>query len=295
MIETQQISIIMNKILCLFFLSCILFIAACNGPSTSKKTTCHDTTMVAKDMKDFAKNEEFKKAHELKDDIAFEPKGEMMEFPSTDGKQGIAYALKASEGGSDYLFVIHEWWGLNSHIKQEAERLQTALGGNINVLALDLYDGKVATTRDDAGKYMQAATEERSQAIIQGAINHAGEAAKIATIGWCFGGGWSLKSSILAGKQGAGCVIYYGMPLQEAEKLKALEADVLGVFAEKDGWITPEVVNKFEETATGVGKKVTIHQFDADHAFANPSSERYNAEAADKANALTLEFLKERL
>ncbi len=245
-------------------------------------------------MKDFAKDEDFKNAHELKDDVPFEPKGEMMEFPSTDGKQGSAYFLKAAEGGSDYLFVIHEWWGLNNHIKQEAERLQADLGGNVNVMALDLYDGKVATNREDAGKYMQATKEERASAIIEGAIQHAGEQAKIATIGWCFGGGWSLKSSILAGEQGVGCVIYYGMPLQEPDKLKPLKADVLGIFAEKDGWITPEVVDNFKETAEGVGKKVEIHQFDADHAFANPSSERYNKEAAMKANVLALEFLKER-
>lgn len=285
----------MDKLLYTLLFGSLLFFAACNNSSSSKSATCHDTTMVAKDMKDFVKDEDFKNAHELKDDVPFEGKGEMMEFPSTDGQQGSAYFLKATEGGSDFLFVIHEWWGLNNHIKQEAERLQADLGGNVNVMALDLYDGKVATTRDDAGKYMQATTEERASAIIEGAIKQAGETAKIATIGWCFGGGWSLKSSILAGEQAAACVIYYGMPLQEAEKLKSLKADVLGIFAEKDGWITPEVVNNFKETAEGVGKKVTIHQFDADHAFANPSSERYNKEAAAKANALALEFLKERL
>ena len=162
-------------------------------------------------------------------------------------------------------------------------------------MALDLYDGKVATTREDAGSYMKSTTEERSNAIIQGAINHAGENAKIATVGWCFGGGWSLKSSILLGEQGAGCVIYYGMPVQEADKIKPLKADVLGIFAEKDGWITPEVVDKFKATATGIGKKVTVHQFDAAHAFANPSSERYDKESATKANALVLDFLKESL
>ncbi|MGB1240884.1 MAG: dienelactone hydrolase family protein [Chitinophagales bacterium] len=274
---------------------CVLFMFSCSNFSSEKKTTCHDTTMVKKDMKDFAKDKDFKEAHELKKDIDFKPKGEMMEFASTDGKQGSAYVLKAAETNPNYLFVIHEWWGLNNHIKQEAERLQAELGGNINVMALDLYDGKVATTRENAGKYMQETTEERASAIIQGAIKQAGEAAKIATIGWCFGGGWSLKSSILAGEQGAGCVIYYGMPLQEAEKLKPLKADVLGIFAEKDGWITPEVVNDFKKVATGVNKNVEVHQFDAEHAFANPSSERYDKESATKANALALEFLKERL
>ncbi|MGB1242198.1 MAG: dienelactone hydrolase family protein [Chitinophagales bacterium] len=285
----------MSKLFYTLLFCSVLFFVGCNNSSSKKSVTCHDTTMVAKDMKDFAKDEDFKNAHELKGDVPFEGKGEMKEFPSTDGQKGSAYFLKALDGGSDYLFVIHEWWGLNNHIKQEAERLQANLGGNVNVMALDLYDGKVATTREDAGKYMQATTEERANAIIGGAIQQAGETAKIATIGWCFGGGWSLKSSILAGEQGAGCVIYYGMPLQEAEKLKPLKADVLGIFAEKDAWITPEVVDNFKETAEGVDKKVSIHQFDADHAFANPSSECYDKEAAAKANGLVLDFLKERL
>ena len=124
---------------------------------------------------------------------------------------------------------------------------------------------------------------------------YAGEDSKVATIGWCFGGGWSLKSSILAGEQGAGCVIFYGMPVQQADQLVNLQAEVLGLFAEKDGWITPDVVNKFEALMKATGKKITTKQFDAEHAFANPSSPRYNEAAAQEANTLALEFLKEKL
>ncbi len=282
----------MLKKLPLLFVCCVLLVAMTACTSSNDKVSCHGD---AKDMKDFADEKKFKEAHELKEDIPFEPKGKMMKFPSTDGKTGSAYVLEGGADNLNYLFVIHEWWGLNDHIKREAERLQAELGEGVHVIALDMYDGKVATTREDAGKYMKASTEERSNAIVQGAINHAGKSAKIATIGWCFGGGWSLKSSILAGEQGAGCIIYYGMPVQEADKLEGLKADVLGIFAEKDGWITPKVVDEFKETAIGIGKNVTVHQFDAEHAFANPSSERYDKESATKANALALEFLQERL
>lgn len=283
----------MLKKLPLSLICCVLLIAiiSCNS-SNNEKISCHGDV---KDMKDFANEDKFKEAHELKEEVLFEPKGEMIEFTSADGKTGSAYVLEGAEDNSNYLFVIHEWWGLNNHIKQEAERLQTELGGSIHVMALDMYDGKVATTREKASEYMKASTQERSNAIVQGAIKHAGKSAKIATIGWCFGGGLSLKSSILAGEQGVGCIIYYGMPVQEADKLEGLKADVLGIFAEKDGWITPKIVDEFKETATGIGKNVTVHQFDAEHAFANPSSERYDKESATKANALALEFLKERL
>jgi carboxymethylenebutenolidase len=86
--------------------------------------------------------------------------------------------------------------------------------------------------------------------------------------------------------------MYYGMPLQKADALAPLKAPILGIFAEKDGWITPQVVANFENLAKATGKSIETHQFDADHAFANPSNPAYKEEAAQKANALALAFLK---
>ncbi|MDX1666790.1 MAG: dienelactone hydrolase family protein, partial [Saprospiraceae bacterium] len=117
----------------------------------------------------------------------------------------------------------------------------------------------------------------------------------IATIGWCFGGGWSLKASIMAEDQGAACVMYYGMPVQTVEQLRPIEADILGIFAENDGHITPEVVEEFKQLAEQAGEDLELHSFEANHAFANPSSPRYKEEAARQANALALQFLKERM
>jgi carboxymethylenebutenolidase len=83
-----------------------------------------------------------------------------------------------------------------------------------------------------------------------------GPKAHIATIGWCFGGGWSLQTSLLAGKKAVACVMYYGMPEQDVNKLKTLNADVLGNFANKDQWINPKVVAKFDADMKAAGKKV---------------------------------------
>lgn len=245
-------------------------------------------------MEDMAGDKKFQEAHETPEKIDHNAKAKLTSFATADGKEAKAYVLKTAETSDKYLFVIHEWWGLNDHIKKEAERLFGELG-NTNVMALDLYDGNVATTREDAGKFMQAVKEERAEAIIKGALAHIGKEAKVATIGWCFGGGWSLKSSILAADQGVGCIIYYGMPVQEPAQLVPLKADILGIFAEKDGWITPEVVNKFESLTKATGKNFVSHQFDAEHAFANPSSPRYKEDAAQKANKLALDFLKNHL
>ncbi|MDB5011123.1 MAG: dienelactone hydrolase family protein [Mucilaginibacter sp.] len=220
--------------------------------------------------------------------------GKPITFKTPDGKESTAYELKAKNPTNNYLLVIHEYWGLNDFVKRESEKIYNDLG-NVNVIALDLYDGKIATTREDAGKYMQQVKDDRAQAIIKGAIAYAGAKARIATIGWCFGGGWSLQASLLAGKQDVACVMYYGMPEKSIERLKTLNTDVLGNFANKDQWINTKVVAQFEADMKAAGKKLYVHQYDADHAFANPSNPSYDSEATKNAYAYTIAYLKPRL
>ena len=247
----------------------------------------------AESMADLSKDSTFQNKHELPEEMTFEGNGRVIEFATDSDQPGTAYALMTEDHSDKYLFVIHEWWGLNDQIKQEADRLFSELD-DVNVLALDLYDGQVASSRDKASEYMQSREQERLESIVRGAIARAGEDAQIATIGWCFGGGWSLRSSILAEDQGVGCVMYYGMPVKEATELAPLKTDVLGIFAKKDKFINEEVINQFEALAAATGKKIDVHWFEADHAFANPSSPRYVEEAAQKANRLALEFLQNR-
>lgn len=220
--------------------------------------------------------------------------GEKFTFKAADGTDASGFMIKAAKPTNNYIFVIHEWWGLNDYIKEISGKLAKDLG-NVNVIALDLYDGKVATTQEMAGQYMQAANEDRIKNIVNGAIKLAGADAKIATIGWCFGGGWSLQSSLLAGKQAVGCVLYYGMPETNVDRLKTLNTDVLGIFANKDAWITPKVAADFKANMEKAGKKLTLKQYDADHAFANPSNPIYDSVASADAYAATLSFLMPRL
>jgi len=142
---------------------------------------------------------------------------------------------------------------------------------------------------------IQSVKTDRLESIIKGAIAYAGTDAKIYTVGWCFGGMWSLQSTLLAGKQAAGCVMFYGRPENNVEKLKTLNCDVIGFFGNKDRSPSPEVVNKFEADMQAAGKKLIANKYDAGHGFANPSNPVFNKEAAADAHAKAVAFLKERM
>lgn len=242
-----------------------------------------------------ASNEKFVSAHEAPLPFNYiSSNGHLITFKTSDGNDGRAFEIKASKPTNKYVLMVHEWWGLNDYIKQEAEKLYSELG-DVNVIAIDLYDGKIATVADSASKYMQATKTERATALINGVYSYMGKDVKIATIGWCFGGGWSLQSAILAGNKASACIMYYGMPETDMSKLKKLNADVLGIFAAKDKWITKDIVNTFEKDMKTAGKKITIKFFDADHAFANPSNPHFNKEFADEAHKMVLAFFKTHL
>ena len=276
-----------NKIFFSFAILATAFLASCSNSPTTEQSN-------ADSMAQFTNDTNFKSAHETPEPIDFKGRGQMMEFRTPDGGMARAYAIKPAETAHKFLFVIHEWWGLNDQIKRESERLFDSLA-NVTVMALDLYDGKLTDNPDEAGKLMAAVKPERCEAIITGALAVAGKDGKVATVGWCFGGGWSLRSSILAAERGAGCVMYYGLPVEKAAELAPIKADILGIFAKKDEWINDKVVGKFDALAKATNKNLSIHWYDAEHAFANPSSPRYNEKAAQEANLLALDFLRKRL
>jgi carboxymethylenebutenolidase len=169
--------------------------------------------------------------------------------------------------------------------------------GNVNVLALDMYDGKVATDKETAGKYMQEFKQERGDVIIKGALSYVGRSARIGTVGWCFGGGQSLLAALLAGKQASACVIYYGMPVEDVNILKKLNSDVLAIWGTQDGWINKEMMDKFSNNMKAAGKKLELKSYDANHAFANPSNPlgTFNEAAYKDSYQATLTYFKARL
>lgn len=220
--------------------------------------------------------------------------GKMIRFKTPDGGEANAYYLEAKVKTNNWIFVFQEWWGLNDNIRRQAEEIFNSLG-NVHVLAPDMYDGKLATDAQTAGKYMGEFKQERGHAIVAGALAFAGTSARVGTVGWCFGGGQALQAAITAGPQAAACVMYYGMPEENIERLKALQTDVLNIWPTEDKWINREVMDKFKKNMAAAGKKLTIESYQADHAFANPSNPRFNQAAAADAYKKTIEYFAARL
>ncbi|MEQ8624656.1 MAG: dienelactone hydrolase family protein [Vicingaceae bacterium] len=279
----------MRKLLKIGHLAVLVILIGCG-----RNQKINEATTSTEEFSELSKEEGFAEKHAEPKAIASNIRGEMISIPVKDGEAAAAYQIKSEKKTKNYLFVIHEWWGLNNHIKNEANKWFEKLG-NVNVLALDLYDGKVATTREEAQEYMSSVDEERIKSIIDAAIETLPLDAELATIGWCFGGGWSLRAAIQAGDKSTACVIYYGMPVKEEEQLKALNAEVLFIYGTQDEWINENVAKAFQANMKQVNKVVEILAFDADHAFANPSGGHYKEKAAKEANEKAYEFLMEKL
>ncbi len=272
---------------------CLVFMCAVLLPYTkiwAQQACCSITnahTAFAMHSNDAA----FNSNHELPLPYQYQGIGKAVTFKGMDGKMARGFELRSETRSDKWLLVFHEFWGLNDYVKKESERLHKELG-NVNVLAIDLYDGKVGSTREEAKTLMQAVDSKRAVAIVEGAIRYTGDNTKIATIGWCFGGTWSLQAALHADKKAVGCVMYYGQPETDIERLSDLDCSVLAIFASQDKWLTPAVAEQFKQNMKKAGKQLTVEMFDADHAFANPSSERYKEKAAQQANAIALKYLQ---
>ncbi|HHH27328.1 MAG TPA: dienelactone hydrolase family protein [Polyangiaceae bacterium] len=223
----------------------------------------------------------------------------MITLSAKGGGDSKAYLSLPTEGEPPRpsVVVIHEWWGLNQHIKHWSDRLAEA---GYAALAVDLYGGEVATNPDEAMKLMKAVDPEAALATLRAALTYLGEAPETkaterASIGWCFGGKWSLELALAEPELDA-AVVYYGHVETSPERLSKLEAPLLAIFGNQDKGIPPEMVDRFEFGLEQAGdKRYTIKRYDAQHAFANPSSERYDQKAASAAWAEVQAFLKKEL
>ncbi len=233
------------------------------------------------------------KDHPFNFDVPTQFNGDMIALMAGKKLSFVAYEANPKEDTGKAILLIHEWWGLNEHIKSVADQLA---GLGYHALAIDLYNEQVAYDPADADQYRKQVKEREANKKITAALRYLSLTSdKVATMGWCFGGGWSLNASLNNPSLVDATIIYYGALVTEPVKLKALKSPVLGIFAKKDAWITPAWVMSFETALNAAGVENQIYSYDADHAFANPSNDRYDEEAYIDAWDKTLTFLRKYL
>jgi carboxymethylenebutenolidase len=213
-----------------------------------------------------------------------------------ENSKGIGGYFTVPEAPGTYpgVVMVHEWWGLNDHMRDMAEQLARE---GYAVLAVDLHKGKVATTPEQAKQYVGELKAAEAIENMQNAVKYLQSkgATKIASLGWCFGGGQALQLAVSGQKLDA-TVLYYGTPVTEAQKLALIKWPVLGIFGEVDTSIPVAKVNEFHTAMDDAGITNSVHIYPGvGHAFANPSGANYASEATRDAWAKTLAFLNQHL
>ncbi|MDQ2869363.1 MAG: dienelactone hydrolase family protein [Acidobacteriota bacterium] len=226
--------------------------------------------------------------------LAAQSPNRIVEFPSGSEKASAYLAAPAGGARKPAVVVIQEWWGLNDFVKGKADAL--AKQGYV-ALAVDLYRGKVATDSDTAHQLMRGLPEDRAIRDLKSAVAYLRtrpdvDGKRIAAIGWCMGGGYSLGLA-LAEPTLAGAVINYGRLVTEDATIASLKVPLLGNFGGQDEGIPPDSVREFERKAKAAGKSVAFKIYpDAGHGFASSTDPKvYRPADAGDADARSSAFL----
>ncbi len=224
--------------------------------------------------------------------------GEIVEFPSN-GSTAQGY-LAVPEGGRGIpVVVIQEWWGLVPHIEDVCERFASE---GFVALAPDLFHGRKASEPDEAGKLMMALNLEQAAKDMSGAVDKVAEVSgsdRVGVTGFCMGGGLALVLASRRPDKIKAAVPWYGLfawPGSEPD-WSTLDAAVLGHYAEKDAYFTPELAEQMHQNMLAAGLDATVHVVPgADHAFFNDTRpEVHDPEASAQCWRETLDFFRETL
>jgi carboxymethylenebutenolidase len=232
---------------------------------------------------------------------AFAADGQDVTFKSgSEDIHGMLYVPANAKAGVKLpaMVVIHEWWGLNDWVKEQAS--EWSQEGYVT-LAVDLYRGKVASTPEEAHELMRGLDQDRAVRDMRAAVAYLKtlkhvDAKRIGSIGWCMGGGYSLQLAI-AEPTLKTAVINYGPPVSDPAKINAIHAELLGIYGAQDRGIPVADVKAFFAAFDKAGKKGQVKIYDdAGHAFENPNNKQgYRAEDAKDAHDLTADWLAKHL
>ena len=206
---------------------------------------------------------------------AFAKPPQQVSFPSGDQTvRGLLY-LPAGTGQHPAIIVIHEWWGLNDWIKQQASELA---GQGYVTLAVDLYRGQVATDPETAHELMRGLPQDRGVHDLVAAVHfleqrNEVDRQRIGAVGWCMGGGYAALLAVADPDLRAVAINYGSLPT-DPTALRKIHAAVLGNFGALDRGITPADVHGFADAMRAMGKPVDVKVYpDAGHAFENPNNQ----------------------
>ncbi len=210
---------------------------------------------------------------------------------------GIVYT-PTGKGPFPGIVVIHEWWGLNDWVKEQASKL--ADQGYVT-LAVDLYRGKVATTPNEAHEFMGGVPQDRAKRDLEAAFNFLQSQSnikkdRIGAIGWCMGGGYSLGLALEEPKLAADVINYgvydYASLAKDQAAIKKINAPIMGFFGAQDRGIPTDDLKKFWDQLSKLGKKADFSIYpEAGHAFENPNNkEGYRPKDAQDAWKKTVAF-----
>jgi carboxymethylenebutenolidase len=225
----------------------------------------------------------------------------MIESDNTESSATITSSSSSSLVGNKLpaVVMIHENRGLNEHIKMMADTL--AKEGYV-VLAVDLFNGQVASNQQDAGPLSDAVRENPTEAIanLRAAVRYLASLenvnpSQISSLGWCFGGQQSLQLALNTEPKYplSSTVIYYGRLVSDPDELSKIKWPVLGIFGDQDDSIPVENVTHFKVALDSIGIPNEIYVYKGvGHAFANPSRDSYAPDQTADAWNKTLLFLK---
>ncbi len=225
--------------------------------------------------------------------LSFAATAKDVSYKSGDDTVNAVLYTPKGKGPFPGLVVIHEWWGLNDWVKDQASKLSDL--GYVT-LAIDLYRGKVATTPDLAHELMRGVPDDRAARDLRSAVDFLKSQPevnreRIGSIGWCMGGGYALDVALQEPTLTA-TVINYGHLADDPDDLKKINASVLGIFGGQDRGIPVDDVKKFEAGLKAQGKNVEIHVYpDAGHGFQNPVNASYRKEDTADAWKHIVDFL----
>ena len=221
--------------------------------------------------------------------------GSMVKFQSN-GTTTDGYLATPATGKGPGILVIQEWWGLVPHIKDVCDRFARE---GFTALAPDMYHGATASEPDGAGKLFMALNIAQAEKDLRGAATYlVGQSSttKLGAVGFCMGGQLALFAATLNPNVGA-TVNFYGIHPNVKPDYRKLSGPVLGLFAEKDGFVTPQVAKEVDAAIKAAGRQSEIHVYPGvDHAFFNDTNkDAYNKPAADDAWKRTLAFFRQHL